>query len=103
MLELGKYSRRYHREIGDLLLQSKIDILLTVGRYAREINERAIIFKNNIEEAMHFETNREAVIFLKDVIKSGDVVLVKGSRAMQMEEISEGLRQYRRDTVTLIK
>ncbi|MBN2356891.1 hypothetical protein JXO59_12315, partial [candidate division KSB1 bacterium] len=43
--------------------------------------------------AQHFSRKEELVRALYDMIKDGDVVLVKGSRGMQMETVVEGLRE----------
>lgn len=102
MLELGKYSEICHRRLGNSLSQIKIDILITVGKCAAKVSEQVIGFKGR-EQVKHFSSNREAAVFLNDIVKTGDVVLIKGSRAMHMEEILVGLRQYRKDTATLAK
>jgi UDP-N-acetylmuramoyl-tripeptide--D-alanyl-D-alanine ligase len=40
---------------------------------------------------MHFNTSEEAAEFLKEKVKTGDVVLVKGSQGIRMERITETL------------
>ena len=40
-----------------------------------------------------FDDNRGAIAFMRDFVKSGDVVLVKGSRAARMEEIVASLSE----------
>lgn len=102
MLELGKYCDFYHSQIAKFILKSKLDILLTVGEYAKIISAQ-ILASNGVGLVRQFSSNQEAVSFLKDILKPGDVVLVKGSRKMHMEEISAGLRQYRRETAALTK
>lgn len=89
MKELGKISCREHRKIGELAAQSDIDILITVGDKSRYILEEA---KGKIKKIFHFEKNKEAGEKLKNIIKPEDVVLIKGSRSLHLEEIFEILK-----------
>ena len=43
------------------------------------------------EKVAFFLDNQEVVDYLKDEIRTGDTILVKGSRGMKMETIVEGL------------
>ncbi|MFN7170629.1 MAG: glutamate ligase domain-containing protein, partial [Candidatus Omnitrophota bacterium] len=86
MLELGDYSEDCHREIGLFLRDQEIDMLLTFGKYTRVVG-RMVISSKNIKEVRHFSSHSEIVEFLKEDIRNGDVLLVKGSRGMQMENV----------------
>jgi UDP-N-acetylmuramoyl-tripeptide--D-alanyl-D-alanine ligase len=88
MLELGKESDRLHYYIGLLLAKSKIDILVTVGKLSCETLQGAIEAGINREFTLSFSCIEEAAKgFPWDVLEPGDVVLIKGSRMMQMEKI----------------
>ena len=39
----------------------------------------------------HFDTVQDAIVFLSDVVSKGDVLLVKGSRGMKMEQVVDAL------------
>ena len=41
MLELGDYAKDLHAKVGEEVVKNKIDILITVGEYAKEIGNRA--------------------------------------------------------------
>ncbi|MCM8784053.1 MAG: UDP-N-acetylmuramoyl-tripeptide--D-alanyl-D-alanine ligase [Candidatus Omnitrophica bacterium] len=93
MLELGNYSYKCHREIGLFLGSNKdIDILLTLGNYSQEISEVATSLAK-IREIRHLNSHLEIIEFLKDTINDGDVLLVKGSRGMRMEEVVKGVME----------
>lgn len=81
MAELGKNSDKYHKETGEYINEKNVDMLITVGERAKNINLSA-----NCEK-YHFETNLEITDFLMKNGREGDVVLIKGSRCMKMEEI----------------
>ncbi|MDE2116864.1 MAG: hypothetical protein KGI79_03240, partial [Patescibacteria group bacterium] len=43
------------------------------------------------DRVMHFDTSNEAAAALRDMVRAGDVILVKGSQSMRMERISKAL------------
>lgn len=91
MLELGEQSLSCHREIGLYLSDKKgLDFLLTLGKYSLEIN-KVVKSSGNVKEIKHFNSPLEIIEFLKENVNSHDILLVKGSRSMHMEEIVKGL------------
>lgn len=86
MLELGDYSIEAHEELG-IYLKNKCDLLVTVGYASKYIFEKA---KNHIE-SKYFVTNEEAYEYLNSIIMDNDIILVKGSRGMEMEKIVDYL------------
>ena len=85
MLELGSYSVNSHKECGKLVAEC-VNILLTVGVRARDFKDSAIKAGMSINSAWSFSSSLEAGNYLKDFIKEGDVLLVKGSQGMRMEK-----------------
>ncbi len=87
MLELGKYTIKAHQDAGNLA-GSFIDLLICVGSRAKFIADSALnqMPKENI---YRFETSDEAKLKIKELIKEGGLVLVKGSQGMRMEKIVE--------------
>ena len=86
MKELGPESESFHREVGAYAGEKKIDFLITVGSDARYMGEGAAPYLG-AENIRHY-MDRDA--FLKEMdqyIRPGDVVLVKGSRSMEMEKV----------------
>lgn len=95
VLELGENSSDYHYEVGEYIgkiknNQAAVDMLITVGNDSRFIGEGVLSCDTTIK-VMHFKTNEEAAAFLKQELKSGDGILVKGSRGMHTEEIIKGM------------
>ena len=85
MLELGRESHDVHIRLGELAGKT-IDFLITVGSRARGISLGASV-KLKSSQIMQFEKNDEVIEYLKNLIKPGDLILVKGSRAMRLEEV----------------
>lgn len=86
MLELGSYSQQLHEEVGNYIAAKKIDVLICIGKEAKYMSQKA---KENMENVYYFATNQEAIKQLEDLLKDGDVILVKGSHSMNLKEIVE--------------
>jgi UDP-N-acetylmuramoyl-tripeptide--D-alanyl-D-alanine ligase len=89
MLELGKSEREIHRASGRDLAETGIDLLIGVRGLAREMTEGAA--ENGLRDTQFFENSEKAGEFLASEIKSGDLVLVKGSRGVKTEKVIEKL------------
>ena len=79
MLELGKYKKKLHREVGEYANAKGIDVLLGYGDLTKYTIES---FGNY---GFHFENEDDLKNYLKENITSKDVILIKGSRGMRME------------------
>ena len=93
IFELGDYGEEIHRKIGSLVAKEKVDVLVTIGNLAQFINEEAIFNGFDKDESFHFNTNEEAINFLKKFLEINDIVLVKASHAMNFEEIVCGIQE----------
>ena len=96
MLELGPDEKKMHFDTGAYVTPAKADALLAFGPLSRHTAEgaRAGFADARPEEAVqHFEDKDTLVRWLRDQLDPGDVVLVKGSRGMQMEEIVQALER----------
>lgn len=92
MLEIGKYTLEAHEAIG-AFAGKFLDILVTVGSRAKFIAEAANgvgLAKKNIYV---FDTADEAKGKVQDLIKKGDLILVKASRAIELNKVVEEIRQ----------
>lgn len=87
MLELGPFSPKFHKDIGRLIAKSGIDYLITVGVLSKHMSGAAVKEGMSRAQVLHFNRSLDAVKTLKSIIQPRDVVLIKGSRAMKMEEI----------------
>jgi UDP-N-acetylmuramoyl-tripeptide--D-alanyl-D-alanine ligase len=97
MRELGSLTEEGHREIGRYIVEKGIDYLLTVGELARWIGEEAR--RRGMDSAKGLFstcTNQEAGEKLRSLLREGDVVLLKGSRIMALEEVAESLWEEER-------
>jgi len=79
MAELGPDAGAYHREVGELLGQLGIEVVVAVGPQARAYGGGWFATVGELREA------------LGDVIQPGDVVLVKASRSVGLEDAVEAI------------
>lgn len=93
MLELGTLSGRFHHLVGRQAAESGIDVIVAVGKLAEHVSRGAQEAGMSEKRIKLFSAAKEAAETVADLIKKGDTVLVKGSRAMRMEEIVRGLEQ----------
>ena len=91
MLELGEYTEELHRKVGEEVVNNKIDVLITVGEYAKEIAGKAI--ELGMDEVYEFNNIEEASNYLKCNLSSGDLVLLKASNSMNFSKILEKLKE----------
>jgi UDP-N-acetylmuramoyl-tripeptide--D-alanyl-D-alanine ligase len=83
---LGNYEREGHEKVGMRALEVA-DVLITVGRRGAIIGQTALRWGMPADRVHIFEENAAAIALLQELVMGNDVILVKGSRAMQMEEI----------------
>ena len=90
MFEMGEHSEYGHRLVGESSINN-VDILITIGDMSKFIGYEAKklgLDNNNIH---HFENKELAIESLNNLINKDDVVLVKASRGMKLEQIVEYL------------
>jgi len=92
MLELGKSAEALHKEAGRSAAEAGVDCLITVGNLARFISSSAIRNGIRAKDVTHFRSKDELKDVLDELVIPGDIILIKGSRGMRMEDIVEELR-----------
>lgn len=86
MLEMGSGGEQMHRELGRYAVDNGIALVLCCGQLGREIAEGAG------SRGRWFESRQALANALPELLEKGDAVLVKASRGMHLEEISELLK-----------
>ncbi|MBA4601165.1 UDP-N-acetylmuramoyl-tripeptide--D-alanyl-D-alanine ligase [Thermoactinomyces mirandus] len=87
ILEIGEQEESYHREIGVYAMKKGINRLYTIGERGRWIYEGAVEAKNSAQTLVHFHTLDDAVNSLTKEGNQKSVLLVKASRAAQLDQI----------------
>lgn len=90
MLELGDDAEMAHRQVGQAAADHGVDLFATTGELAQWASWEA---GRMMIRAGHFDTKEEAVDALVEELGRGDVLLVKGSRLMGLEDVIERLKE----------
>lgn len=92
MKELGSYSEKGHRQVGEALVSKGIDYLIVFGQLTSSIVGAAL--EKGMDKRHIFETKtmKEITMILKKLLEEDDVILLKGSRFSHMERVILGLK-----------
>lgn len=90
MGELGEQEEELHRDVGRKAAESGVDMIVAVGRLAAAYIEGAAEVDSDRRD-IHFSDRAGAVAGAGAALRPGDVVLVKGSRFMGLEELVAAL------------
>ncbi len=86
MRELGEKTGEYHRELGRFLAGTNLAMILLTGRETKATAEAV-----GNGRARFFDNKKQLIDFISTSVGREDIVLVKGSRAIGMDEIVEAL------------
>lgn len=97
MRELGSLTDEEHRIVGRRAAEVA-DVLITYGEMARIIADEAattatVDGRQLAVTSFGLDQRGQLVDFLRQQLRKGDTVLLKGSRGLQMEEFVEALRE----------
>ena len=90
MKELGDDEESFHTEVGQYAVE-KADILFTVGKLAKNAQSNS----NNFALSLHFNDNFSLLEKLNELLTDGDIVLIKGSRSMQLDQLINELKNVK--------
>lgn len=93
MLELGETSRALHAACGKAIAEAGVDVLIATQGDAEAMASAAREAGMKSENIFFCSTPDEAGKKLCDLIRAGDLVLLKGSRGVRMEVALDGLRR----------
>jgi UDP-N-acetylmuramoyl-tripeptide--D-alanyl-D-alanine ligase len=96
MLELGPGAVRFHEEVGAFVAQQGIDQLVACGTLGKSLAEGAKCSGFDRTRIIEVPDATAAATAVKGIVKRGDVVLVKGSRGMRLEQVAQVLQEVRR-------
>ena len=94
MLELGPFAPALHTGVGEYLGSAGIDCLVAVGDMAKHIAEGAE--NSGVPQVHYCQDKAEAKKILEQVVRPDSAFLVKASRGMKLEELTEKLVELTR-------
>ncbi|TCT16854.1 UDP-N-acetylmuramoyl-tripeptide--D-alanyl-D-alanine ligase [Natranaerovirga pectinivora] len=92
MFEMGAFSKGAHEDVGKYIASKSIDMLICVGEDSRWMYEGAFAhgYKGNL---LYYKTKDGLNDAMKDVLKHKDLILVKASRGMKLEDTIEKIKE----------
>ncbi len=93
MKELGEESEKFHYQLGEKA-SFIFDKLFFYGDYGEKVKEGFLKKNRKKEDFYHFSSKDKLVEKLIEILKEGDIILIKGSRILKMEEIFYKLKEY---------
>jgi UDP-N-acetylmuramoyl-tripeptide--D-alanyl-D-alanine ligase len=88
MRELGPEEERFHRELGERVAASGVDLAFAYGN----LTKASVAAAGDRIDARHFPDGDVLLKTLQSVVRPGDTVLFKGSRSMHVEKVLDGIR-----------
>ncbi len=88
MLEMGDYASLAHYQIGQYA-RGKVDFLITVGDISGEINKGF----NASKDSAHVMNVDQAIALFNQIKKAGDVILLKGSRGIGLDQLITAIKE----------
>ena len=87
MFELGGYAESFHYELGQFVGRSLIDFVWFLGPHAEtfKLGLEAGGFQKNFEISEGYELSLASKV--RHMLKEGDIVVIKGSRGMKLEQV----------------
>ena len=96
MLELGDYAPSAHQAIGRMAMRLGIDAVIAVGEYAADVAQGVREARPGMVTT--YRTVQEMIQELPAMLQTGDGLLVKGSRKLNLEQVTDFLvRNYQGD------
>ncbi|HEX2932422.1 MAG TPA: UDP-N-acetylmuramoyl-tripeptide--D-alanyl-D-alanine ligase, partial [Candidatus Binatia bacterium] len=92
MFELGKFSAKAHRQLGETAAKIRLDYLYLLGNQAAQVRKGALRGGMKKERIVVGKDHADLARQLHGRVKQGDWLLFKGSRGMKMEKIIEQFR-----------
>ncbi|MFP4698498.1 MAG: UDP-N-acetylmuramoyl-tripeptide--D-alanyl-D-alanine ligase [Eubacteriales bacterium] len=92
MLEMGDYTSKAHSEVGTYAVDTDIDLLICVGENAKWIYNQVCLLRGN-QNLLYYPEQKELIKEINYLIKSNDIILVKASRGMKLEDTIEKIKE----------
>ena len=90
MLELGKKTKKFHKELSNIINKSDIDKVFVYGKYIKETFKN---LKSKNKKGKIFNNLNEALYYFSKIIHNNDLLMVKGSNATGLNQFSKNIKK----------
>ena len=94
ILELGSYTEEIHREVAKEIIKNNINKVILVGNNVKYTKDELLKSNYKDENIYLFNSENETYEFLKEKLKKEDIILLKGSHAMNLINIVNKIKEY---------
>jgi len=99
MLELGDNATAFHEELGTKAAK-KVDLLIGVGHFSATLCKAAVDAGLADDQVVQLADAAEAVNYLQNEQRSGDRILIKGSRGIRLEQVVDAIKRTNPQTTS---
>ena len=93
MFELGFYAKEAHEQVGEYAANSKIELLICVGKSSKWMYKKAIQTNSDDITVVYFENKEELIVELPNLLMIKDTILLKASRGMKLEDAIDKIKE----------
>lgn len=94
MFELGDYEKLGHQEVGLKASELGVDMIFLLGEKVCYTYDKLKEINYNMENVFYFKDSNKLLTTLKEKIQKDDVILLKGSRGMQLENTEKEIKEF---------
>ncbi|MFC1532723.1 UDP-N-acetylmuramoyl-tripeptide--D-alanyl-D-alanine ligase [Thermodesulfobacteriota bacterium] len=95
MMELGDETVAAHQEVGGMVAELGASYFLAMGDHARDMITGALKKGFSLKKAIEVKSHHEMAQTIRDKTKNGDLILLKGSRRIGLEQVVRILKEER--------
>jgi len=92
MLELGADEAIFHSLLGEKIAHLPLDVVIAIGNLSSNVVRSIENVPESFIKTYHFEKSEECVHFVSSFVRPGDAILLKGSRAIRVDLVSEAIK-----------
>lgn len=94
MFELGDYEKTGHEQVAEKIVETQVDLIFLLGEKVSYTYDKLGKINYNMSNVFFFKEKNKLLEKIKEVINKGDVILLKGSRGMHLEEVEKGIEEF---------
>ena len=89
MLELGRYSKKLHSEVANFINETNFDKIYVYGKDVTNTFNKI----NPRKRGKVLYSKKDIISFMKDDIKNGEYLMIKGSNSTGLNKITQSLKR----------
>jgi UDP-N-acetylmuramyl pentapeptide synthase len=94
MMELGDAAVSAHREAGQMVANLGASHFFAIGEHTNEMIKGAVVAGMPLKQTEAVKTHKEMAKRIRELMREGDIIFLKGSRKMTLEKVVEDLKDH---------